>query len=64
MNRPTKIETDSDIENRLVAMKNGEEERWTGIQGQQVQTITFRMNKQEVPIAQHKDPYPISWDRL
>ena len=31
MNRPTKIETDSDIENRLVAMKNGEEERWTGI---------------------------------
>ena len=34
-----------------------------GVWGQQGQTITFRMDKQQGPTVQHRDLYPVSWDR-
>ena len=30
---------------------------------QQMQTITYRMDKQQGPTVQHKEPYSISWDK-
>ena len=42
-----KIETDSDIENRLVIIK-GERER-AGVWNEQVHTIIYRMDKQQGP---------------
>ena len=39
---------------------------WDGleVQGQQIQTISFRMDKQQAPIVQdNRELHPISWDR-
>ena len=34
-----------------------------GVWGQQVQTVTFRMEKQQGPAVQHRELEPISWER-
>ena len=35
-----------------------------GVWGQKMKTITFRMDKQQGPTVQHRELYPISWDKL
>ena len=34
-----------------------------GVKGQQMQTITFRMDKQQGPTVQHRELYSISCDK-
>ena len=41
----------------------GRERGGLGIWGWQMQTITFRMDKQQGPAVQHRELYPISWDK-
>ena len=51
----------TDMEKRLVVAKGkGREMDW---EFELMKTITFRMDKQPSPIEQHKELYPISWDR-
>ena len=54
----------TDTENKLVAAKEvGDWEGWTGVQGQQMQTITFRMDKQQGPTVQHRELDSVFWDK-
>ena len=53
---------DAQTENRPVIAKGEGEWKGVGAQGQQMQLL-FRMDKQSVPTAQHKELYPVSWDR-
>ena len=41
----------------------GREQDGQGVWGQQMQTITFRMDKQRGPAVQHSELYPITCDR-
>ena len=42
----------------------GERERdGLGIWGWQIQTITFRIDKQQGPTVQHRELYPVSWGK-
>ena len=43
--------------------RGGREWDGLGVGGWQMQTITFRINKQSSPTVQHRELYPISWDR-
>ena len=61
-----KTETDSQtIDIRLVVAKGdqGRKRDGLGVWGWQMQTITFRMDKQQGPTVQHRELYPISWDK-
>ena len=51
--------------NRLVVAKGegAREMDGMGVQGQQMQTITVRMDKQRGPTVQHRELYPVTWDR-
>ena len=40
----------------------GKDKDGLGAWGQQMQTMTFRMDKQQVPTVQYREPCPISWD--
>ena len=46
--------------------QGGGEREWDGpgVWGEKMQTMTFRMNKQWGPTIQHRELYPISWERL
>ena len=51
-----------DIENTVVVTKRkGEVLQW-GVWGWQIQTITFRMDKQRGPTVQQRERKAISWD--
>ena len=54
------------IENRSVIAKRGEEQgrEKLGGWGQEIQTITHRVDGQEHPTVQHRELYSISWDKL
>ena len=41
----------------------GKEWEELGIWSQQMQSITFRMDKQCGPAVQHRELYPFTWDR-
>ena len=41
----------------------GREWERLGVWGRQMQTITFRMNKQQGPPVQHRELYSISYDK-
>ena len=41
----------------------GRERDGLGVWGWQMQTITFRMNKQQTPTVQCEELYPVSWDK-
>ena len=58
-------ETDSQRE-QTCGCQVGRGREWDGpgVWGQQVQTITFGMDKQWDPIVQHRELCPISWDRI
>ena len=34
-----------------------------GVQGQQMQTIIYRMDKQQGPTVEHRELYSVSWDK-
>ena len=62
-----KSETETtDIENRLVVarLEGGRKRDELGVWGYYMQTITFKMDKQQGPTVQHRELYPISWDKL
>ena len=53
------------MKDRLVVAKGeGEEMGWSGSLGLVDVNYTFRMNKQWGPTAQHREPYPITCDRM
>ena len=43
--------------------KTGCEKDGLGVWGQQMPIITYRMDKQQGPIIQHREVYSISWDK-
>ena len=43
--------------------RGGVGEGWTGVWTQQMQTITYRMDKQQGPTVQHRELYSVSWDK-
>ena len=56
------------IENRLWFPKSGEKGQ-AGVWDEQMQTIIYKMDKQESPTIQHRELYPISnnkpsWKRI
>ena len=56
-------ETDSQTENRLVVAKGDEGQGRDGVWGQQMQTVMYRMDKQQGPTVQHKELYSVSCDK-
>ena len=50
---------------QICGCQGGEGREWDemGIWGQQMQTITFRIDGQWGPAVQHRELCPISWDR-
>ena len=65
MNLSTKQKKTHRHRNQICGCQGGE---GSGIDwdlgGQQIQTITFRMDKQGGPAVQNRELYPISWDRI
>ena len=53
----------TNIDNRLEVAKGGREWDGLGVWGQYMQTIAFRMDKQQGPTVQCRELYPIFWDR-
>ena len=66
-NEPTyKPETDSQTQRADLWLPWwGRGEGWTGSLGLdwEMQTITFRMDRQQGPTVQHREVYPVSWDK-
>ena len=50
-----------DLENKLVVARAGVEWDGLGVWGQQMQTITFGVDKQS-PTVQHRELYPVTCD--
>ena len=59
-----KTETDSQTQRPDLWLPRGDGwgDGWIGVQDQQMQTIICRMDKQG-PTVQHRELYPISWDK-
>ena len=59
-----KTERVTNVENRLLVAKEGGE-GWTGnLGGLQMQTITYKVDKQQGPTVQHRELYLMSCDSL
>ena len=58
-----KTETDSQTQRTDLWLPRERERDGLGVWGQQMQTITFRIDKQQGPTIQHKELYPVSWDK-
>ena len=65
MNLSTKQKETHGHEAQTCSCQEGGEGEWDGlgVWGQQMQTITYRMNKQQGPTLQNRELYLISWDR-
>ena len=59
-------ETDSQTQSEQTCgcQRGGWKRDGLGNWGQQMQTVTFRMDKQQGLTEQHRELYPVSWDRL
>ena len=64
MNLSTKKNKVINMENRLLAKgQEGREQDGLGVWDWQMQTITFRMDKQQGPNPQHRELYGVSCDK-
>ena len=64
MKRSTKQKQTHGHREQTCACQGEEGREWDGLecQGQQMQTIIFRMDKQQGPTVWHRELYAISWE--
>ena len=65
MNLPTKQKQTYGHREQIYVCQGGGERKWDGlgVWGWQMQTVTFRMDKQGGPAVEHRELYLVSWDR-
>ena len=57
-------ETDTQRSKLWLPRWRGMREAWMGVRNQQMQTITYRIDKQQGPTVQHRELYPISGNKI